>query len=482
MAITIQVSPTPSSSPIGRFSPPASRPSAPAPAEHYAGSTEAAPPEALLRAQVQDQARRTALASSLLDTSGPGVATDGQRSSLVSSLSRVDASILEVAKNNNIRVGVVNSGQDMLEMGALKPRSFEDYQQRLPQMREAGDRAATVAQEYERRMEEAFPPGKAEAGFGGFNLSAEEQQKFVLLDREKRAALGAALEGGKLGVIPFTLPRSDNGPSMGMPPQSPGPMPTNLMAALAGAQSPEQFKEYETLLAGINGERLTEARNESLEGFAKYITTLPVDQQSQARQSLEQLKNNPGQIRINQEKHHILVPDLYYRKDAEGQSVRLNLHDTETLMNWGDAAGKSRGRWDEKTNPQGSGMDGQYFRETRRVLVQAEAVAPGADAGHGDLAIHELGHGLQDVVRTKDPAFHDTWVKKLEAAHLTAAAAQNMGEKPAGSVSSYALTNPGEYLAEGVAHYYDDPKLLRTKDPALFALTQEFLEHARTLK
>jgi len=492
VAISVTLPRTPI--PVSPFQTPTHRPAGTTTDDQYAGSAAATPPEASLRAHALDQARRTSLATSLLDAAGPGAPTAAERSALVASLSKVDPAVLEVANSNQIRIGVVNKGDDFLAMGALKPRTFQEYQQKLPQMREAGDRAAAIAAQYDKRLEEQskkLPKPKPDQGFGGFNQSAEQQQKFLLLSREKQAAINEAL--GDKGAIPFTVPQTTEeiapmGMGMAMMPNpASGPKPTALMAAMAGANTPEQRQEYESLLAGINGKRLTEARAESLKSFETHLSTLPPQKQAEGRATLAKLKENPSMIVIDHERHNIFAPDLFYSKDGK----RLNLHDATTLKSWADDKGRSRGSWDLKTNPQGSLTDGQYFQETNRILIQGDALRrpEGDNGGHGDTAVHELGHGLEDVMRSKDPQFHASWVKKLEEAHRKAAgpgmSLGNLGsplpEAP-GTVTQYALTNPREYLAEGISHFYDDPKLLKAKDPALYGLTHQFLEHVKTLK
>lgn len=475
------------------------------PTEQYAGTTSAPPPEATLRAQARDQARRAALAGALLAPNGPGAPDAEQRASLVGSLSKVDPAILELAGKHDLRISVVNPGDDPLQNGAMQPRSFEDYQRRLPQMRAAADKAAAVAAGYDAKLEALTAKQSAQKPQGfSLNQSAADQQKFLLTLREKPAAESKAL--GDSGAIRFTLPKEPGadmgmgmgGLGMGMAPAiEDGPHSTKQMAALVGAKTPEQFKEYETLMQGINGKRLTQAREEALKGFSDNIATLPPEKQAEAKAMLAHLRSNPGEIPLfNRDKHHIYAPDLFYREDSKGQSVRLNLHDAGSLKSWAGPDGKSQGSWDPKSNPQGSPVDGQFFPDSRRILLQGSLLKqghPGEESGHGDTPVHELGHGIQDIVRKRDPKFHDAWEKKLQAAYDKAGGPMGMGgngmdwvnpnaPKPPGTVTGYALRNTNEYLAEGVSFYYDDPKLLKAKDPTLYKLTHEFLEHAKTLK
>ena len=88
-------------------------------------------------------------------------------------------------------------------------------------------------------------------------------------------------------------------------------------------------------------------------------------------------------------------------------------------------------------------------------------------------AIHEIGHAVEDSVQRHDPQFYGRWQSKLYNAYQRAT--------QSGTVSEYAGTNSAEYIAEGVAHYHENPNLLRQKDAQLFQLTQELLHKAAEL-
>lgn len=80
---------------------------------------------------------------------------------------------------------------------------------------------------------------------------------------------------------------------------------------------------------------------------------------------------------------------------------------------------------------------------------------------------------MEDSVARHDPKFFGNWHSKLYIAYQKA--------QQSGTVSDNAASNVAEYLAEGVGHFYEDPNLLRQKDPKLFELTRQLLERAAQL-
>lgn len=487
---------------LGPLFRPAPRPALqPAATDSYAGAVPSDPGKQL-QAHAQEQKRRAASVASMLDTSGPGAPTPDQKQALISHLSIVDSDVLGLAERHGVKIGVVDPGDDITRVGAFKPVDVNEMQRNMPHMRELADRAAAAGAAVDRKQAAALkavpePQGKAQPQSDNIfatslNETALEQQK-ILLDarKERAAAVGDALNHGRDGVVPFRIPStSKEEVGFGVDPNaflSPI-MNTDMMATAAGAKTPEERREYAGLVQGINGERLQKAQGEQIANFEKSIPNLPADQQASAREHLAQWKKDPSGVPFEMERNGIFAPDLYYARDKEGNTVRLNGHDYRAYKEWNDGASSAADLWTPKSKDStGTLINGEYFTDTKKFLVHSGMLS--GEEARAHTAVHELGHAMEDIVKQKDPQFYEGWQKRLNEAHGRAAGPPpdlsdpaSFTRKPPGSVSDYALTNPGEYFAEGFSHYYDDPKLLQTKDPALFGLTREFVEHARTLK
>ena len=435
----------------------------------------------------------------MVDTRGPGAPTTAEMEALAGSLAKVDAPVLHLAHSSGVKVDVVHKGADFTSLGAIRPRSAQSYRDNLPQMHKFADEVAGTAAPFDHKLaalskqRAALPPDPQGMGIGmwGGVSDAEltpDQIKGQKLDKQIRALEQAKVEAvskhftpGESPAIPFMLP-SDmgerSGPMGAIQAHTVAQMPksTAMMAEFVGAKTPEERKEYCQLVEGINGERLSKARTEALAQLEK---------DGWDKNDLAKLKADPSQIPIDLDKNNILVPDLFYAPDGKGGQQRLNYHDATSMLSWADGQGKARpsiGADQEK----GSVLNGEFFEDKNRILVQSDRLDHSADPEDTLVPVHELAHSLRNIVKTRDPQFYEGWEKKLQVAYDKAHGAPWTGEgamPPAGtgSVTAYALTNLGEYHAEGVAKYYDDPEGLQLKDPALYQLTKEFIDRANVL-
>lgn len=414
-----------------------------------------------------------------------GNVSPAEQTGLLGSLGRMDPAILRLMERNGVRFGVARLGEDFSTLGVQTPWTEPP----LATMQAAADRAIASTAELDQRVlwlqaEQAALGPAAEIPLQPFPSTpppldsppppppplTDEQRRGLELGMQlnqlssQRRSLQMDAVGNELfnpPVIPFTLPRSAppaNLFDMAHEIQEQSVKSTNDMARLVGARAPEQVAEYNRLVEGINGERLTEARSASMRFMEERLSTLEPGQRQQAEEMLARWREDPTTIPIDATRHNIFVPNLFYGPDGQ----RMNLHDATSLLAWTDDDGRVR---------EDSQLAGQYFRTNRRVLV-SERSAVGNSGLSGDVGIHEAGHAVDHLVRDLDPTFYQEWQGRLREAH----------EASRGStVTDYAGTNPSEYIAEGISHYYADPLLLRSTDPALYSLTEELLHRAAEL-
>jgi len=387
-------------------------------------------------------------APGLFESTGPGTPRPAEAAQLRQRLGQVDPAILKLLEHDGVRYGVVRPGTAFAALGALQPRSSQDYISRLPEMRAQAERARQAAAPFRRGLDSLLRQRVA----GRLDPSLEA--RIAQMQRDMRQAVLEALPASSW-LTPYTIPslagqlRDRDGLHELVRLQK-EPKGTARMAELVGARGPEQSLEYQRLLEAINGPELQAARQLALTGAT------PEQQVA--------WEKDPGQVPLDLKSFVILAPDLAYLPDGQGGSLRASLLDAGVQAAWANAQGKTLAQ---------SPIRGQYFPWNRKVLVQSSKLAPSPNEPHAHTPVHELGHALEDSVERHDPRFYQNWLSRVQGAYQRA--------RGQGSVSDYATTNPAEYIAEGVGHYYEDSALLKKKDPQLFQLTQELLEKAAEL-
>lgn len=386
-------------------------------------------------------------ASGLMETVGPGAPRPAEAAQLQQRLHRADPAILKLLERDGVRYSVVRPGTSFAALGALESRSLQDYQARVPEMRQQAERARQAAAPFRRGLDSLLRQRQA----GRLDPGLEE--RISLMQRDMRQAALDALPAGSW-IAPYAIPslagqlRDRDGLHELVRLQR-EPKGTVRMAELVGARG-EQVGEYQRLLEAINGPELQAARQASLQQATP-----------QQRQAWEK---DPGQIPLDLKSFLILAPDLAYLPDGQGGSLRAPILDAGVQAAWANAQGKTVTQ---------SPIRGQYFPNSRKVLVQSNRIAPSRGEPHAHTPVHEMGHALEAAVERHDPRFYQNWLGRVQGAFQRA--------RSQSSVSEYATTNLAEYIAEGVGHYYEDPGLLKQKDPQLFRLTQELLEKAADL-
>ncbi len=438
---------------------------------------------------MQTHAERDQLINGMLDTSGPGKPSQAEAGSLRSSLGAVDTNVLRFASDSGLKIGVLNPGDEMFQAGVLRRQDPKAIAARGPEMQAFAQKLdGQLDQKYGNRLEAlkkevAALPAPPMMGFGLSPAQPDQHaekrgqlwKEIQEVEGQRGKELGEAAEKSGLPVKPFVIP-TDSKQLFGSPDSQQAalmmatmPMSTSGMAAFHGAKTPEQVKEFHGLLESINGPRLQAAREDALGGIRQAAAGAKTpEEKAHFEQMLKGAQANPGSIPLDYRKHNLLVPDMHYVTDDKGKTTTVDLHDKMTLMDWAGQGTRTLKAFD-KDNLDGSAIDGQYFSRggMNKMVVRDRAL--------GSAPVHELGHAIDFQMEKKDPQFYQGWKARLEAAHAKTEGLQGK------TVSEYAKTNPREYIAEGFAHYYEDPKALKAADPALFALTEELIARANTL-
>ncbi len=416
------------------------------------------------RAQVADQRERDQLVNGMLETTGPGAPTAQEAEALRNSLGVVDQGTLRFLQQQGLKVGVVSPGEDLYQMGVLREVDLAGLQSKLPE-HQAGINAIDA------RLDQKFGPQMAEITSKMQGLAADDPKRQELdlqlarLQGQRTYELSQGMESAGIPARPLMPPlsakeASNNDLAMMATQVVESPLPTAAMADIHGANTPERLKEFEQLMVGLNGERLEVARQQGLEGLKARVAAAKPEDRERLQGYLDAALADPTQIPIDHRAHNIVVPDLHYVERG-----RLGMHDKLSLANWGDGASTAAPVVDPKTG-EGSVLNGQYFEDRHRILVRDSRVG-------SDTPIHELGHAIEGGVQKADPTFYAGFEPRLMEAYQAA--------RQGTTVSTYAQASPREYIAEGVAHFYEDPKALKATDPALFALTQELIARSSAL-
>lgn len=260
-------------------------------------------------------------------------------------------------------------------------------------------------------------------------------------------------------------------------------MPTSLhqMALVHGAKSPEDIQEFAGLVRAINGPKIDQAVQETVDRMVsmKRATSAwnqkPFTSQDEAALRAN-LSKNLHMVPINHRDLNVLVPDLFY-KQVNGQTFRLDGHDRGSLESWsGQANAKGELQIDGKINGENHGIRGQYFYKdgVNRILMRSSEV-------NKRTPIHELGHALDHLLEKRDPKFYAAWkadVQKTYDTMMKNVYGPGGGTEP---ITEYAETNVGEYIAEGFAHYHLRPDEFKAKDPKFYDAMDRFLKRLQQL-
>jgi hypothetical protein len=351
---------------------------------------------------------------------------EAQRSLLDARLSRVDRGVLLWAEAQGVRLQVLQSGEELDATDALRDLTGK-FEQRL--------KPDTVE-----KLHEHLQPLTV-------RIRAEKDpEKALSLRRQKRNQLAELLTLNPCGAAVFTPAFAPIlAPGISSLSADPGETPTlKAMAMYHGADSPEEQAQFFSWMERLNGERLAQARQATVEEKSRMLASRPEALQAWVRQAAE----HPELVPLDVTAHTLVVPDAHYLGATSGQQpMLLDRSDVVSVEGWRN--GDFRGQW--------------FFLEGKtNLLIRDSAVEL-------DTPVHELGHVIEMTLEKEAPQFYGSLRPRIEKAHYQA----RLNGK---AITSYAMANRREYIAEGFAAFYETPAELRKVDPELFGLVEEMVE------
>jgi hypothetical protein len=430
------------------------------------------------------QNEKTAIIDSMMKD-GVGAPTAAERTNLQKELSSIDSDVLRLVSQNGTKMGVASPGDDLLELGAVTPLTTD-------QVTSQTDEFVTGAQNLHRADDVLRSALEARSAFqesGGDLNSAKGKEVQAGVDQ----AVGKSGEvymsqPENAQVAPFSSPyqtaRRQGNSQMAsqLATMMPNTVPLESLSATAGAQTPKETEFYTDMVQKMNAPQLpgiAERGRESLTLEAANAPGGPTDFRGQRAKSM--LAQSEGKTLVNWNEEMLYVPDIHFHRDREPvdfskpfdpnapkpepkPSILVDGHDKRVLDRWG---GGTRTMVDTMTEARASGgsyTEAQHFRKSNLVLYREG----GESAG-----VHELGHVVEDIIKKKDPEWYQEWNGRVTEAYQSG--------QDSGSVTPYALADPGEYVAEGFSHYYEDPDKLKQTDPTLYNLSHEMIQKARAM-
>ncbi|MCA9794318.1 MAG: zinc-dependent peptidase [Candidatus Eremiobacteraeota bacterium] len=383
-------------------------------------------------------AYRKQLSEQMLD----GPLQPAERDQLASSLSRYDTGVLEFARQAGLRIQVARVGENLFSKDVFRAHSLEEFRQQAPRLAEV---AAAYHQEF------------AESRAG---LDTPEARKAY------RVRLHNWLTDAGLDLAVYS-PNSMRVLRPELPPDSllsEEAVALEGMAIAHGCDSPQEKKAFFELAESINGPRLEDARQQTIEATRSRLAERPEFLQ----QVLAQWQERPELIPVDSLKHTILMPGLYFAGPPEDRKL-LDNYDFEALGLWQGREGHIVDRWVEPSADVDYELNGEYLL-SKNILVRDRCLDPSDKT-----AVHEFAHAVDWILEEKAPDWYKGWkTRLLRAFHA-------MRGEPQRAITPYARANPREYVAEGIAHYYYEPEKLKATDPACFELMHEMVQVAAML-
>lgn len=439
-----------------------------------------------------------------------GSMTDGEAKDIKDNLSVIDIDTLKFAKKNDLKFQVVKPGESLIDKGVVSPRGMDQVQQKAGEYAKTGDKIlgdvnpqyhdkiAAARKEEQKIAEESLKNPMGQAGMGGgFNMNdvlsgkADFTPKSDKLDGERRKNIGERLEKETKGDVMLYDPTAMMAGHQGLGGmglgnigflQSKMPSSTSQMAAVHGARTPEEIKQFNQTVEQLNGDRLQNARQESLQYLEKGRNNPGVDK-DMSDKMLARFKEHPEEIPIDHSKHDLLVPNRFqYRANDPGlmqdpnnpdktplsKPTTVNYHDYQTLKDWHNKDGVLPSNEDAKKS--NFMVQGQYFKDKNLIILRGDE----SITKDKNIAVHEFGHGVDNMLKNQKPEFHSQWRKDVTSAYDATKGEQDKW------ISGYSRTNEGEYIAEGFAAYHTRGKVLKTMDPTLSNIIKRMDETAQT--
>lgn len=349
-----------------------------------------------------------------------------QRKMLEANLGRVDRGVLHWAQQQGVRLQVLRSDQELEATEALRDLSGRFEERMKP------DTVAKIHQHLKPLTEKI--------------LQEKDPEKALSLRRQKREQLAELLTHNPSGAAVFTPAFAPLlAPEISSLAADPTETPTlKSMALLHGADSPEEQQQFYSWMEKLNGERLDEARQASIEERSRLLSSRPEAQQ----RWLKQAEEKPETVPLDATLHTLVVPDAHFFPSvSKKEEMLLDRSDIRTIEGWRN--GDFRGQW-------------IFLEGKSNLLIRESALSL-------DTPVHELGHVIDMTVEKRAPEFYKSLSPRIERAYYGA----RLGGEP---ISWYAMANRREYIAEGFAAYYSKPKQLREIDPELYRLVDEMVD------
>lgn len=448
----------------------------------------------LSRREIEEKAAAQAqkdqlIQSMIVKDAKVGAPDDKSIQALTGTLSQVDTDVLRYNQENGAKFVVVKEGQDLMDTGVIRKQDPAAINAQAPELgRKGQDAMAKVEAEYGPKLKEvedkiAASPMKKEEGWAGFmnggkspenpqEYSKLQMQQLDLQNGQRKQAYEQVEKatGGKAKI--FTpAEATDSNPAgagggflaLAMASQAQMPMSTEDMARNHGAKTPEEIKQFTDSVEKLNGDRLTQMRQQTISAYEANVAGMDPAQKKEAVEALEKLEQNPQTIPIDHFNKGVLVPNTYYYRSADkpdSAPTVVDTHDNLSLQSWNKNQGK--------IGPAGEGATlGQHFGEDgmNTIVIRDTNLADRSP-------IHELGHATQGALRKNSPEFAGQIDAMAEKAYSNLDRG-GFGQGTQESITPYATLNKDENLCEGFADYYRDPKLLKLKDPELFGIVQQ---------
>lgn len=404
------------------------------------------PPDAFKASQPTDPVGLNRMQSCKAMFAGELPISPGEANELAANLSRVDTGALRFAQREGLLFVVVRPGDDLGDTKVLRNQDLQAFQQEIPALRSLGDAIHQHQADFRQNLS---------------HVGLLEQEEGVR--NQGRIQLSNLLNGtGK----PLSVYRPDPHKVLfpGVPLNSmlhKHHVTLEGMAISRGARTPQEKAAFMDMVKALNGDRLQEAQQETLEQIRTNLDAYP----EYRTRLLAEKGARPEQIPVDPLKHTLLLPDLYFW-GPDGDRKVLDRYDFDAIQMWHGETGKVV---DKHADPDAMGANGELFPYggVNRILLRDRCL-------NGDrTAIHEFAHGLDFLLESKVPDWYQGWKQQLERSLHQAR--QN------DTITNYAKANDREYLAEGMAFYFLEGDRLKQADPTLYGLVHQMLQVANQL-
>jgi len=386
----------------------------------------------------------------MLFKNDPGRPDPEALDALAHQFGRFEPGVVELLEEQNLKIITPETPKEMAASmargGALKTTDTAKIEARA---QEAGDFDPTTLERATKMGSDLASLQKERDGASPED-AAKLDREISNLKKRRRRVIDSAL---KREGLPFSVAGSTDARTIREKEihPKPGPVSVEELALRHGFKGAEQQNRFSSLVEKANGDRLSQARQASIQKEKEKLEAVTsLRERARLEGRLEQWEADPNTIPVDPDAHDILVPDVVrYRTGPE------------------DTMEMTQGSWSKFVS--NNGAAGIYFNQKKLLQVDHEQST--------DFTFtHEVGHAIDDAVKTTDPEFYRQWKKGVMKAY-EGAEHQGHGE----IISEYSRTNTTEYIAESVRLYMRNPERMQKIDPEMYELTEELLHYAADL-